>query len=64
MSKHVFLRLGHTNPKGGILTDPNRYLDETDSMLADLYEVYYPPRDEEMYLEQEMLAWVEWNGYL
>ncbi|MET3288655.1 UNVERIFIED_CONTAM: queuine/archaeosine tRNA-ribosyltransferase [Brevibacillus sp. OAP136] len=44
--------------------DPNRHLDETESMLADLYEMYYPPRDEEMYHEMDLLNWVEWNGYL
>ncbi|MGE5701035.1 MAG: hypothetical protein ACM32O_00755 [Clostridia bacterium] len=42
--------------------DPNRYPEDQDSLLTDLYEVSFPPRDEEMY--NDVLNWVEWNGYL
>lgn len=39
--------------------DPLRRLEESDTMLGDLYELYYPPRDEEMY--QDLIDWEEWT---
>ena len=39
--------------------DPLRRLEESDAMLSDLYELYFPPRDEEMY--QDLIHWDEWT---
>jgi hypothetical protein len=40
------------------MTDPDRYSEPADVLLQDLYELYFPPRDEEMYLNQ--VDWSEW----
>jgi hypothetical protein len=39
--------------------DPFRIPEESDQLLHDLYEVYFPPRDEEMY--QDLMDWSEWT---
>ncbi|WP_277603151.1 hypothetical protein [Brevibacillus sp. SYP-B805] len=39
--------------------DPLRIPEESDQLLYDLYEIYYPPRDEEMY--QDFMDWSEWT---
>jgi len=38
--------------------DPNRYPEPSDALLHDLYETYFPPKDEEMYYE--LMDWSEW----
>ncbi|MFY0545072.1 hypothetical protein [Brevibacillus sp. H7] len=40
------------------MTDPNRLPEPPDALLHDLYELYFPPRDEEMYLPP--IDWSEW----
>ena len=42
--------------------DPLRKLEESDAMLNDLYELYFPPRDEEMY--HDLINWDEWTDPL
>lgn len=41
--------------------EPIQYPDESEQMLFDLYELYFPPRDEEMY--HDMMAGMEWPDY-
>jgi len=40
------------------MTDAERYPGLPEAFLEDLYELYFPPRDEEMYLQQ--MEWTEW----
>ncbi len=37
--------------------DPNRYPEPSDMLLGDLYELYFPPRDEEWY--DELAEWTQ-----
>ncbi len=47
------------NNKGGyIVSEPIHFPEPPDSLLHDLYELYFPPRDEEMYLN--LVDWSEW----
>lgn len=38
--------------------DPNRYPEPSDLTLHNLYELYFPPRDAEMY--NDFADWPEW----
>ncbi|MGC5323952.1 hypothetical protein [Brevibacillus sp. SYSU BS000544] len=39
--------------------DPERYPEPSDMMLNDLYELYFPPRDEEIH--HALVDWSEWS---
>jgi hypothetical protein len=42
-----------------MMMDPLRVPEPSDQLLNDLYEMYFPPRDEEMY--HELIDWSEWT---
>ncbi|WP_176560129.1 hypothetical protein [Brevibacillus dissolubilis] len=39
--------------------DPNRLVEPSDALLQDLYEMSYPPRDEEYYYD--LIDWSAWS---